>query len=206
MAERMIEHGSFVIAVGRRKNRLDEFAAKHGPDKVATSQFDVTYMDGIKSTSYVALLAAFLPHLQRQNWPVLWGETAAVIAVSSSLAIVPLPSCANHCATKAALHSLMWSLRAQFAADPGSRHIRVVEIVPPPTELPELQDDLRVGFAHIGITIEEYMRDDCWAGLERGDLEIHIEPIATSFLGLEDRRRAKFHGFMNDIATGRLPK
>ncbi|KAJ8119541.1 hypothetical protein ONZ43_g3528 [Nemania bipapillata] len=48
MAERMIEHGSFVIAVGRRKDRLDAFASKHGADKVATSQFDITDLDGIK--------------------------------------------------------------------------------------------------------------------------------------------------------------
>lgn len=47
MAERMIEHGTFVIAVGRRKHRLYTFAAKHGPDRVATSQFDITDLEGI---------------------------------------------------------------------------------------------------------------------------------------------------------------
>lgn len=49
MAERMIENGSFVIAVGRRKDRLDDFASKHGADKVAISQFDITDVDGIKA-------------------------------------------------------------------------------------------------------------------------------------------------------------
>ncbi|KAJ2966421.1 hypothetical protein NUW58_g10667 [Xylaria curta] len=49
MAERMVENGSFVIAVGRRKERLNEFAAKHGPERVATSQFDITDLDGIQS-------------------------------------------------------------------------------------------------------------------------------------------------------------
>ncbi|KAI1189437.1 short chain dehydrogenase [Nemania serpens] len=238
MAERMIEHGSFVIAEGRRKNRLDDFAAKHGPDRpwaegivekhptldcvvlnagiqrglnlarpatvdmaLVRKEVDTNY------TSYVALLAAFLPYLQRrgQQGP---GSESAMIAVSSGLALVPLPRCANYCATKAALHALMWSLRAQLAADPGSRHIKVVEIVPPAvqTELHELQDDLRAaGHANIGITIEEYMRD-CWAGLERGDEEILVGPIATMFSGLEDGRRAMFRGFLDAVAEGRLPK
>lgn len=48
MAERMIEHGSFVIAVGRRKDRLDAFAQKHGKDKVSVSQFDITDIDAIQ--------------------------------------------------------------------------------------------------------------------------------------------------------------
>jgi len=41
LAERMIENDVFVIAVGRRKERLEELAAKYGSGKVATEQFDV---------------------------------------------------------------------------------------------------------------------------------------------------------------------
>ncbi|KAI0813203.1 short chain dehydrogenase [Xylaria sp. FL0064] len=250
MAERMIEHGSFVIAVGRRKERLDDFAAKHGPDKVATSQFDITDLDGIRSwaegiikdhptldcvvlnagiqrglnftrpatidlnlvrkeidtnyTSYVALMAAFLPHLQRRA-----PAPAAIVAVSSGLGLVPLPRCANYCATKSALHALMWSLRAQLGADEGSRHVRVIEIVPPAvqTELHELQDDLReAGHANIGITIDEYMRD-CWAGLEAGDEEeILVGPIKANFASLEDGRRKAFGQFLAAMEAGKLPK
>ncbi|KAI0905204.1 short chain dehydrogenase [Ustulina deusta] len=249
MAERMIEHGSFVIAVGRRQNRLEDFAAKHGPDKVATSQFDITDLDGIKSwaegiikshptldcvvlnagiqrgldftqpgdidlalvrkeidtnyTSYVALTAAFLPHLQARA-----PAASAVVAVSSGLGLVPLPRCANYCATKAALHALMWSLRAQLAADHASRHVKVIEIVPPAvqTELHELQDDLReAGYANIGITLEEYMRD-CWAGLQQGDEEILVGPIKANLATLEDGRRTAFNHFLAAVAAGKLPK
>ncbi|KAI0427806.1 short chain dehydrogenase [Xylaria sp. FL1042] len=249
MAERMIEHGSFVIAVGRRKERLDEFAAKHGPDKVATSQFDITDLDGIKAwaegiiknrpaldcvvlnagiqrglnfarpgnidlglvrkeidtnyTSYVALIAAFLPHLQARA-----PAASALVAVSSGLGLVPLPRCANYCATKSALHALMWSLRAQLGADEGSRHVRVIEIVPPAvqTELHELQDDLReAGLANIGITIDEYMRD-CWAGLEGGDEEILVGPIKANFARLEDGRRSAFGQFLAAMEAGKIPK
>ena len=48
MAERMIEDGIFVIGVGRRKERLDALVAKHGPEKVAASQFDITEFDKIE--------------------------------------------------------------------------------------------------------------------------------------------------------------
>ncbi|KAI8630029.1 short chain dehydrogenase [Xylariaceae sp. FL1651] len=238
MAERMIENGSFVVAVGRRKERLDEFAAKHGADKVATSQFDITNLDEIKTwaegitknypsldcvvlnagvqhtlnfarpseinlplvqkelntnyMSYISLTAAFLPHLQARA-PI----PSTLIAVSSGLALVPLPRCANYCATKAALHSLMWSMRAQLAHDPSSKHIKVIEIVPPAvqTELHVLQEDLRAaGQADIGITIEEYMQD-CWPGLENGDEEILVGPIKANLSNVEDGKRVAFKHF-----------
>lgn len=42
LAERMIASGVFVIAVGRRKERLDELVKKHGSDKVAAEPFDIS--------------------------------------------------------------------------------------------------------------------------------------------------------------------
>lgn len=172
-------------------------------------------------TANIMLLAAFLPHLQSRGSSssssssevVKEGEgeataPSAIIAVSSGLALVPLPRCANYCATKAALHALVWSLRAQLAADPASRHIRVIEIVPPAvqTELHELQDDMRAaGQAHIGISIEAYMKD-CWAGLERGDEEILIGPIKENFSTLEDGKKVMFKQFLDAMAAGDLPK
>ena len=47
LAERMIASGIFVIAVGRRKDRLDELVAQHGSDKVAAEVFDVSDLDAI---------------------------------------------------------------------------------------------------------------------------------------------------------------
>jgi NADP-dependent 3-hydroxy acid dehydrogenase YdfG len=41
LAERLIQNGSFVIAVGRRKENLDSFVQKHGPEKAAATQFDI---------------------------------------------------------------------------------------------------------------------------------------------------------------------
>lgn len=42
LAERMVENGVFVIAVGRRKERLQELEAKYGRDKVVAEEFDMT--------------------------------------------------------------------------------------------------------------------------------------------------------------------
>jgi NADP-dependent 3-hydroxy acid dehydrogenase YdfG len=42
MAETFVASGSKVIVVGRRKDRLDAFVAKHGVEKVGAFQFDIT--------------------------------------------------------------------------------------------------------------------------------------------------------------------
>ena len=47
LAELMIEAGIFVIAVGRRQDRLDALVAKHGSDKIAAEAFDVGDLEAI---------------------------------------------------------------------------------------------------------------------------------------------------------------
>jgi NADP-dependent 3-hydroxy acid dehydrogenase YdfG len=47
LAERMIDSDIFVIAVGRRQDRLDALVAKHGSDKVAIEAFDVSNIEAI---------------------------------------------------------------------------------------------------------------------------------------------------------------
>jgi len=51
LAERLIEHGIFVIAVGRRKDRLDELVQRFGPDKIAAEAFDVSNIAGLAEWS-----------------------------------------------------------------------------------------------------------------------------------------------------------
>ncbi|KAK5659885.1 hypothetical protein OQA88_13348 [Cercophora sp. LCS_1] len=150
LAERMIASGIFVIAVGRRKDRLDTLVAKHGTDKVAGEAFDVSDLDAIGdwakritetyptldsivlnagfqrsldftrpesvslptvnselTTNYLSplhMVTHFLPHLTS-----IAPAPASIVLVSSGLAVIPFPRCANYCATKAALHSLAWS-------------------------------------------------------------------------------------------------
>lgn len=41
MADRLVNEGSKVIAVGRRQDRLDEFVRKHGSDKASAAAFDI---------------------------------------------------------------------------------------------------------------------------------------------------------------------
>jgi NADP-dependent 3-hydroxy acid dehydrogenase YdfG len=45
MAERLVEAGCKVTVVGRRKERLDEFVAKHGEEKASDIPFDIGETD-----------------------------------------------------------------------------------------------------------------------------------------------------------------
>jgi NADP-dependent 3-hydroxy acid dehydrogenase YdfG len=47
LAERFIDNGTFVIAVGRRRANLDAFVEKHGAEKVSGFEFDIMDLDGI---------------------------------------------------------------------------------------------------------------------------------------------------------------
>ncbi|GFP56979.1 uncharacterized oxidoreductase DltE [Trichoderma asperellum] len=47
MADKLIEEGAKVIAVGRRQERLDAFVAKHGPERASGIRYDVTDRAGL---------------------------------------------------------------------------------------------------------------------------------------------------------------
>lgn len=221
LAERMIENGVYVIAVGRRVERLDAFTARHGPESAAGEQFDITNLEGMKAwtkaliekypgidcvvlnagvqrivdfnspetidvdelkseittnyTAHICLITYLLPQLQRMA--KLHKRAAALVLVSSGLALVPVARHANYCATKAALHSLAWTLRDQLAHDDDNgdsvsddhagqarnrNNVRVIEIVPPAvqTELHGTGETER----KVGIPIEEFL-ESCWGGL-----------------------------------------
>lgn len=68
----------------------------------------------------VLLCRAFLPHLLQR-------EEAAIINVTSGLALVPKQTAAMYCASKAALHSFSKTLRWQLE---GTR-VKVFEVLPP---------------------------------------------------------------------------
>jgi short-subunit dehydrogenase involved in D-alanine esterification of teichoic acids len=152
-------------------------------------------------TSYVSLITHFLPHLQAQA-----PKPVALMTVTSGLALVPMPRCPNYCATKAALHSLTWTLRAQLAHDEASKHIKIIEIIPPAvqTELHELQEDLRAqGMANFGMPIEAFT-EECWAGLVDGLEEIPIGTIRERFAHIEDGRKEAFKGMVK-MTLGKGP-
>lgn len=152
-------------------------------------------MDAELTTNYtspVHALVAFLPHLAS-----LAPAPASVVFVSSGLALVPIPRCANYCATKAAVHSLAWTLRSQLSApsSPNTQHIRVVEVLPPAvqTELHTQQPDLAaLGQGPIGMPLDEFL-EETWAALERGEEdEILVGPNRARWGGIEDGKRAGF--------------
>lgn len=73
-------------------------------------------------TGLVKLTALALPVLKRE-------EIAAIVNVSSVLAIAPKRSAPVYCATKAAVHSFTMALRYQLAQSAPS--VKVFEVLPP---------------------------------------------------------------------------
>ena len=113
----------------------------------------------VNLTAPVQLTRAFLP--------VLAGKPqAAVINVSSGLAIVPKETCAVYCATKAALHSFSQVLRWQLE----NSGIRVFEILPPMVATPMSKGK---GHAHLKISPDE-LADEFWRDFERNRFESMI--------------------------------
>ncbi len=47
LADRMIKEGAYVIAVGRRKDKLEEFVHRHGKENASAVPFDITEMEKI---------------------------------------------------------------------------------------------------------------------------------------------------------------
>ncbi|KAK1498304.1 uncharacterized protein CCOS01_07391 [Colletotrichum costaricense] len=117
--------------------------------ETAKNELNLNYFSPLVATSHI------LPHFEFLSTPT------AVKLVTSSLAIVPMSRCADYCASKAALRSLTWSLRAQLAdRGPHTESIRVIEIVPPAvkTELHTRQADLvAAGRAGVGMPLEQFI-------------------------------------------------
>lgn len=146
-------------------------------------------------------ISAFLPHLVSLGQR---GAPAAILVVTSGLALVPLPRCPNYCATKAALHHLAKSLRYQLQNDPKTSHVRVVEILPPAvqTELHALQPELvALGQANIGMPLADFI-DETWEALDRWDPdenELMVKDLKKRFGHLEDGHKVAFEHFMETV-------
>ncbi|KAI1759161.1 putative short-chain dehydrogenase/oxidoreductase [Hypoxylon sp. FL1150] len=124
--------------------------------------------------SFVHLTAAFLPHLQALSKE----KQTHIVFVSTSLALVPtLVRAPGYCASKAALHSWITTLRQQLA-DAGYDQLKVVEVFPPAvqTELHDTkhQPDL-VGGGNLGMPLDAYTAA-MHAGLVRGDDQFAVGP------------------------------
>ncbi|CAK7200202.1 hypothetical protein SEUCBS139899_002893 [Sporothrix eucalyptigena] len=236
LVERMLTAGDgiFVIAVGRRQDRLNALVEKFGSDRVATENYDVSDLAGLPAwtakitKAYPALdcvvlnagfqqaldfsepqtvglsdvtaeinvnylspvhaATLFLPHL------TALGKPAAVIFVTSGLALVPISRCPNYCASKAALHSLAWTLRSQLQMNPKTqKNVRVIEIIPPAVQT-ELHT--RQGQQKVGLPLEQFT-DETWAGLNAEEELDEIMPqILRDMSGhVEDAKRESYKKF-----------
>lgn len=174
LAERFLETGTSVIAIGRRQENLDKFAKEHSNNNskatLDTAVFDITKIKEIPQfaadmfkkfpdidsvflnsgiqrsldwtkpeavdlethelefltnyTSYMHLTKAFLPYLQKQA-----PKETSLIYTTSGLALVPILTCPNYCATKAALHHMIIAMREQLKG--AGSNVRIIEVLPP---------------------------------------------------------------------------
>ncbi|MEZ5320039.1 MAG: SDR family NAD(P)-dependent oxidoreductase [Vicinamibacterales bacterium] len=104
----------------------------------------------------IHLTRLLLPHLASR-------PRAAVVNVTSGLAIIPLARAPIYSATKAALRSFTATLRHQLAGTP----VEVIELLPPAVDT----DLGGPGLHTFGVPVDEFA-DAAIAGLERGDHEI----------------------------------
>jgi len=190
LANRFVEEGCCVIAVGRRQDRLEALVDKHGKDKVKAVRFDITDLAGIPdfarnimksnedvdciimnsgikrranfnnpesidmavineelTVNYLAPLAltkAFLPYLQSKN------SDSCLMYTTSGLAMVPVATAPNYCASKAAMHHFILCLREQLKRT----HIKVVELIPS-----AVQTELHGAKHQLGMPLDQFTNE-----------------------------------------------
>ena len=105
----------------------------------------------------VLLTRSYLPHLMSRH-------SAAIINVSSGLALVPKEIAAIYCASKAAMHSFSKALRWQL--DKSS--VRVFEVMPPLVETA-----MTTGRGRGKISAEQ-LAEEFWRGFVADRYEMHI--------------------------------
>ncbi len=194
IAERFHQAGNQVIIVGRNRDKLEQTAAtmpgvawrcadvtNAGQRAQLVAEFpDISVLinnagiqrngdfmsmstEEIESeidTNFCApalLCHAFLPHLLQQR-------EAAIVNVSSVLALVPKSTAPVYCASKAALHSFSKSLRSQLA----STNVRVFDI------LPALVDTAMAADRGAGKISPVKLVDTFWQGYRSNRFEIFI--------------------------------
>ena len=242
LAERFINEGSYVIAVGRRKQKLEELVHKYGHDKVSAVPFDITKMNAISAfatnvigthddldcivlnsgiqrkvdfskpedvdldvvneefvTNYlsqVAITKAFLPFLMAKS------TETALVYTSSGLSLIPLPRCMNYCASKAALHQFVLSLRVQLL----TTKVKVVELFPPAvqTELHDAkhQPDIKDG-NKMGMPLDDFI-EETYQGLAGGFEQIPIGRSKSSFQAFEMKRQEVFSEAVKSMSGGEI--
>jgi short-subunit dehydrogenase involved in D-alanine esterification of teichoic acids len=172
----------------------------HDFSKPETIKLDV--IDEEVTTNYLSFLHltnAFMPHLQQHK-----GNTS-FIYTTSGLALIPITRVPNYCATKAALHHFILTLREQVKSGPGS--VKIIELMPPAvqTELHDTkhQPDMPEGAgAKIGMPLAQFT-DEAWEGLEKGEEQIAVGDICVNATNSWEKERQKtFHAMVAMMSKG----
>ena len=129
---------------------------------------DIEYELTVNFLAPVLLCRAYLPHLVQR-------KSAAIVNVSSGLALVPRETSAIYCASKAALHSFTKTLRWQLKGT----NVRVFEILPP------LVDTAMTAGRGKGKITPDQLAEEFWRDFTRDRYEILIGK--TKLLALLNR-------------------
>ncbi|EPE02666.1 short-chain dehydrogenase [Ophiostoma piceae UAMH 11346] len=138
-------------------------------------------------TSPVHTTALLLPHLL-----AMAPKPVSLVYVTSGLALIPIQRCPNYCATKAALHSFLFTLRSQME---DHEHVRVIEVIPP-----AVQTGLhkRQGLPTMGMPLADFI-NETWAGLLAEKDEIMPDSLRQHVGKIDDVKKAVFKGFNERI-------
>ncbi|MGL5849976.1 MAG: SDR family oxidoreductase [Phycicoccus sp.] len=156
LAEVRERHPSLSVVVNNAGvQRLTDFVAEDPAVTLPAMRHEVA----VNLTAVVAVTAGLLPLLAAQS-------SAAVVNVTSGLAIAPKRSAPVYCATKAAVRSFTRALRYQCEA--GAPGVRVVDVV-----MPLVDTDMTRGRGRSAITPEAAARATL-DGLCRGSDEVLV--------------------------------
>ena len=122
---------------------------------------DVTREIETNLSGPVRMIQQFLPHLKTR-------PSALIVNVSSGLAFVPMSASPVYSATKAAMHSLSQSLRAQLAGT----SVTVIELAPPGVETPLFRTEFEAETKGQKAMPVPELAEKAIAGIEAGKLEI----------------------------------
>ncbi|KAI0830657.1 NAD-P-binding protein [Trametes gibbosa] len=148
----------------------------------------------INYVSIVKLIIMFLPQLLKLSGD---GRPSFIVPITSGLGIVPYPSVPDYSATKAALHSLALSLRAQLS----KTNVQVIEIIPPLVES-ELHDHQGItpALEKVWMPLDEYIRQ-VMDGLVRGDPQIAVGTAGKRLNEYEDGKLEAVQQLFDRLST-----
>ncbi|KAJ9653904.1 hypothetical protein H2198_006955 [Neophaeococcomyces mojaviensis] len=187
---------NFVINLTSTHPDLDLIFLNSGIQRsVDFSKPDAVDLDVIQqefTTNYLAPVAftkAFMPFLLKRSEE---GKTSGILFTTSGLALVPMARCPNYCATKAAMHSFILTLREQLR----DTKVNVIELYPPAvqTELhdPKHQPNMK-GRSNFGMPLDEFT-DEAWKGLTEGKDQIPVGMAKNAFDTFEVKKQEMFNG------------